>query len=51
MSQTQHEEVASVTDRAANSVIVDHLRRCGYEYTLAIFLPESGTKPDEVENV
>jgi oral-facial-digital syndrome 1 protein len=48
MSETHNEGVTSLTDRAANSLIVNHLRRCGYEYTLAIFLPESGTTADEV---
>ena len=29
--------------QVANSVVADHLRGCGYQYTLSTFLPESHT--------
>ncbi|XP_071498456.1 centriole and centriolar satellite protein OFD1-like [Diadema antillarum] len=37
--------------RAANSLIADHLRRCGYDYSLAVFLPESGSAQDKIFTV
>uniref|UniRef100_A0A8D0ELT0 LisH domain-containing protein n=1 Tax=Strix occidentalis caurina TaxID=311401 RepID=A0A8D0ELT0_STROC len=27
---------------ASNSLVADHLQRCGYEYSLSVFFPESG---------
>lgn len=34
--------------RAANSLVADHLLRGKYEYTLGVFLPESGLAQDKV---
>ncbi|KAK7154666.1 hypothetical protein R3I94_007862 [Phoxinus phoxinus] len=38
----------SVSVTACNSVIADHLRSAGYEYTLSVFLPECGMSRDTV---
>lgn len=34
--------------RAANSLVADHLQKAKYEYTLGVFLPESGLAQDKV---
>ncbi|ESO99969.1 hypothetical protein LOTGIDRAFT_64934, partial [Lottia gigantea] len=41
-------EEGSLLHRAANSLIVDHLRSYGYDYTNSVFLPESGLSQDKV---
>ncbi|XP_061579392.1 centriole and centriolar satellite protein ofd1 isoform X2 [Cololabis saira] len=33
---------------ACNSIVVDHLRSSGYEYTLSVFCPESGLSKEKV---
>lgn len=33
---------------AVNSLVADHLRHAGYDYSLSIFLPESGMAQDKV---
>ncbi|XP_037013362.2 centriole and centriolar satellite protein OFD1 isoform X2 [Artibeus jamaicensis] len=33
---------------ASNSLVADHLRRCGYEYSLSVFFPESGLAEEQV---
>ncbi|XP_029314868.1 centriole and centriolar satellite protein ofd1 isoform X2 [Cottoperca gobio] len=33
---------------ACNSIVSDHLRTSGYEYTLSVFCPESGLRKDKV---
>ncbi|KAM9347163.1 centriole and centriolar satellite protein ofd1 [Symphorus nematophorus] len=33
---------------ACNSIVADHLRTSGYEYTLSVFYPESGLHKDKV---
>uniref|UniRef100_A0A8C5K501 LisH domain-containing protein n=1 Tax=Jaculus jaculus TaxID=51337 RepID=A0A8C5K501_JACJA len=33
---------------ASNSLVADHLQRCGYEYSLSVFFPESGLAKDKV---
>uniref|UniRef100_A0A3Q2Q0A5 Uncharacterized protein n=1 Tax=Fundulus heteroclitus TaxID=8078 RepID=A0A3Q2Q0A5_FUNHE len=33
---------------ACNSMVADHLRAAGYEYTLSVFCPESGLCKDKV---
>ncbi|XP_077073015.1 centriole and centriolar satellite protein ofd1 isoform X2 [Siphateles boraxobius] len=38
----------SVSVTACNSVVADHLRSAGYEYTLSVFLPECGMSRDTV---
>lgn len=34
--------------RAANSLVANHLQKNEYEYTMGIFVPESGTYPDKM---
>lgn len=34
--------------QVANSIVVEHLKRAGYEYTLSVFLPEAGVNVDKV---
>ena len=41
-------EGASLLHRAANSLVADHMKRCGYDYSLAVFLPESKSAKDKV---
>ncbi|XP_052004431.1 centriole and centriolar satellite protein ofd1 isoform X2 [Xyrauchen texanus] len=38
----------SVLVSACNSVVIDHLRSVGYDYTLSVFYPESGMNKDKV---
>lgn len=33
---------------SSNSLVADHLRRCGYEYSLSVFFPESGLAEEKV---
>ncbi|NXS51925.1 OFD1 protein, partial [Brachypteracias leptosomus] len=33
---------SSVLVTASNSLVADHLQRCGYKYSLSVFFPESG---------
>ncbi|NXY22461.1 OFD1 protein, partial [Atrichornis clamosus] len=35
-------EDSSLLTTASNSLVADHLQRCGYEYSLSVFFPESG---------
>ncbi|XP_033126343.1 oral-facial-digital syndrome 1 protein homolog isoform X2 [Anneissia japonica] len=42
------EEEDSLLHRASNSLVADHLQRCQYEYSLAVFLPESGVASDKL---
>ena len=34
---------------ASNSLVADHLQRCGYEYSLSVFFPESGLAKEKVK--
>ncbi|XP_027045825.1 oral-facial-digital syndrome 1 protein homolog isoform X1 [Pocillopora damicornis] len=38
----QSENTETVCKLAANSLVADHLKRCNYEYSLSVFMPESG---------
>uniref|UniRef100_A0A670YA22 Uncharacterized protein n=1 Tax=Pseudonaja textilis TaxID=8673 RepID=A0A670YA22_PSETE len=40
-------ECSSLIIIACNSLVADHLRRCGYEYSLSVFYPESGLEKDK----
>ncbi|XP_070606897.1 centriole and centriolar satellite protein OFD1 isoform X2 [Erythrolamprus reginae] len=40
-------ECSSLIIVACNSLVADHLRRCGYEYSLSVFYPESGLEKDK----
>ncbi|XP_060248276.1 centriole and centriolar satellite protein OFD1-like [Meriones unguiculatus] len=33
---------------ASNSLVADHLRRCGYQYSLSVFFPESGLAEEKL---
>ncbi|XP_078600947.1 centriole and centriolar satellite protein OFD1-like [Branchiostoma floridae x Branchiostoma japonicum] len=41
-------EGGSLLHRAANSLVADHLQKCSYDYTLSVFLPESGISRDQL---
>lgn len=41
-------EDGSLLHRAADSLVADHLRRCHYDYSLSVFLPECGIPQDKV---
>uniref|UniRef100_A0A674I462 Uncharacterized protein n=1 Tax=Terrapene triunguis TaxID=2587831 RepID=A0A674I462_9SAUR len=41
-------EGSSLLIGASNSLVADHLRSCGYEYSLSVFYPESGLKKEKV---
>nr|XP_015217093.1 PREDICTED: oral-facial-digital syndrome 1 protein isoform X1 [Lepisosteus oculatus]XP_015217094.1 PREDICTED: oral-facial-digital syndrome 1 protein isoform X1 [Lepisosteus oculatus] len=41
-------EADSVLVQASNSLVADHLRNVGYEYTLSVFYPECGLEKDKV---
>ncbi|XP_062982461.1 centriole and centriolar satellite protein OFD1 [Elgaria multicarinata webbii] len=40
-------ECSSLIIGASNSLVANHLRRCGYEYSLSVFYPESGLEKDK----
>uniref|UniRef100_A0A2C9KXP3 Uncharacterized protein n=1 Tax=Biomphalaria glabrata TaxID=6526 RepID=A0A2C9KXP3_BIOGL len=40
-------EEGSLLHRASNSLVANHLSACQYEYTLSVFLPESGLSQDK----
>ncbi|XP_062456997.1 centriole and centriolar satellite protein OFD1 isoform X2 [Rhea pennata] len=40
--QTVTSDDGSLLIIASNSLVADHLQRCGYEYSLSVFFPESG---------
>ncbi|NWR64908.1 OFD1 protein, partial [Bucorvus abyssinicus] len=40
--QAVQSEESSLLITASNSLVADHLQRCGYEYSLSVFFPESG---------
>ncbi|KFP76995.1 Oral-facial-digital syndrome 1 protein, partial [Acanthisitta chloris] len=40
--QTVPSDGSSLLIAASNSLVADHLQRCGYEYSLSVFFPESG---------
>uniref|UniRef100_A0A8C3SDJ0 OFD1 centriole and centriolar satellite protein n=1 Tax=Chelydra serpentina TaxID=8475 RepID=A0A8C3SDJ0_CHESE len=41
-------EGSSLLIGASNSLVADHLRSCGYEYSLSVFYPESGLDKEKV---
>ncbi|XP_018420694.1 PREDICTED: oral-facial-digital syndrome 1 protein [Nanorana parkeri] len=41
----------SLVHRACNSLVADHMRRCGYEYSLSVFFPESGLEKEKALNM
>uniref|UniRef100_A0A8D2PTK9 OFD1 centriole and centriolar satellite protein n=1 Tax=Zosterops lateralis melanops TaxID=1220523 RepID=A0A8D2PTK9_ZOSLA len=44
-------EDSSLLTTASNSLVADHLERCGYEYSLSVFFPESGLEKKKVSSV
>ncbi|NWH89610.1 OFD1 protein, partial [Aegithalos caudatus] len=44
-------EDSSLLTTASNSLVVDHLERCGYEYSLSVFFPESGLEKNKLWTV
>ncbi|NXX38297.1 OFD1 protein, partial [Tricholaema leucomelas] len=40
--QTVPSDDSSLLITASNTLVADHLQRCGYEYSLSVFFPESG---------
>ncbi|XP_042190010.1 oral-facial-digital syndrome 1 protein homolog [Callorhinchus milii] len=38
----------SLLIKASNSIVADHLRRIGYQYTLSVFYPECGLEKEKV---
>ncbi|XP_042316760.1 oral-facial-digital syndrome 1 protein isoform X2 [Sceloporus undulatus] len=45
--QAVSNECSSLIISASNSLVADHLRRCGYEYSLSVFYPETGLEKDK----
>uniref|UniRef100_A0A8C0GML0 OFD1 centriole and centriolar satellite protein n=1 Tax=Chelonoidis abingdonii TaxID=106734 RepID=A0A8C0GML0_CHEAB len=43
-------EGSSLLIGASNSLVADHLRSCGYEYSLSVFYPESGLEKEKVSS-
>ncbi|KAM4683308.1 centriole and centriolar satellite protein OFD1 isoform 5-T7 [Amazona ochrocephala] len=41
-------EESSLLITASNSLVADHLQRCGYEYSLSVFFPESGLEKNKL---
>uniref|UniRef100_A0A8C4Y085 OFD1 centriole and centriolar satellite protein n=2 Tax=Testudinoidea TaxID=8486 RepID=A0A8C4Y085_9SAUR len=44
-------EGSSLLIGASNSLVADHLRSCGYEYSLSVFYPESGLEKEKVSSI
>ncbi|NWR46847.1 OFD1 protein, partial [Regulus satrapa] len=44
-------EGSSLLITASNSLVADHLERCGYEYSLSVFFPESGLEKKKLLTV
>lgn len=39
----------AMTVQVANSIIADHMKKAGFEYSLSVFLPEAGLNIDKVK--
>lgn len=48
--QAVQSEDSSLLITASNSLVADHLQRCGYEYSLSVFFPESGLEKKKVSS-
>ena len=46
---TGHSHTISV--QVANSIVAEHMKKCGYEYSLSVFLPEGGVTLEKVQSV
>ncbi|NWH61772.1 OFD1 protein, partial [Geococcyx californianus] len=42
---------SSLLITASNSLVADHLQRCGYEYSLSVFFPESGLEKKKASSL
>ncbi|NXC43502.1 OFD1 protein, partial [Penelope pileata] len=49
--QTVTSDGSSLLITASNSLVADHLQRCGYEYSLSVFFPESGLEKKKLLSV
>uniref|UniRef100_A0A8B9TQV2 OFD1 centriole and centriolar satellite protein n=1 Tax=Anas platyrhynchos TaxID=8839 RepID=A0A8B9TQV2_ANAPL len=49
--QTVPSDDSSLLIMASNSLVADHLQRCGYEYSLSVFFPESGLEKKKLLSV
>ncbi|XP_035185092.1 oral-facial-digital syndrome 1 protein isoform X2 [Oxyura jamaicensis] len=49
--QTVPSDGSSLLMTASNSLVADHLQRCGYEYSLSVFFPESGLEKKKLLSV
>ncbi|XP_068539297.1 centriole and centriolar satellite protein OFD1 isoform X2 [Anas acuta] len=49
--QTVPSDDSSLLITASNSLVADHLQRCGYEYSLSVFFPESGLEKKKLLSV
>ncbi|XP_065533492.1 centriole and centriolar satellite protein OFD1 isoform X1 [Lathamus discolor] len=49
--QAVQSEGSSLLITASNSLVADHLQRCGYEYSLSVFFPESGLEKKKLWTV
>ncbi|CAK7313927.1 Centriole and centriolar satellite protein OFD1 [Vulpes lagopus] len=41
-------EGSALVTSASNSLVADYLQRCGYEYSLSVFFPESGLAKEKI---
>ncbi|XP_060793257.1 centriole and centriolar satellite protein ofd1 isoform X2 [Neoarius graeffei] len=48
LPQPSFEKSHSLSVLASNSLVIDHLQTCGYEYTLSVFYPECGISKEKV---
>ncbi|XP_055987236.1 centriole and centriolar satellite protein OFD1 [Sorex fumeus] len=46
--QSIHVEGSTLSVEASNILVADHLQRCGYEYSLSVFYPESGLSREKM---
>ena len=47
-AEPKYAKEGSLLHKAANSLVADHLKRCHYDYSLSVFMPESATAIDKV---
>uniref|UniRef100_A0A667IWL0 OFD1 centriole and centriolar satellite protein n=1 Tax=Lynx canadensis TaxID=61383 RepID=A0A667IWL0_LYNCA len=47
-SQSAPVEGSALLIGTSNSLVADHLKRCGYEYSLSVFFPETGVAKEKV---
>ncbi len=42
------EQACAMSVQMANSIIAEHMKKAGFEYSLSVFLPEAGLNMDKV---